>query len=369
MLSYYLALVAATVVGDPVRNGTKALRICRPPPPYTPTQAPACLVIGDSVSLGYTGDLATNLTGTCDVLHAPYSGDGGACDTRYGLQCADLWLGLALGGAASPKYNVITFNFGLHDTNDSGEDEESRDEYVPRAEYGANLLKFVAKVRQWQPQAHLAWLSSTPMHFDMHLNDNVNAYNALARTLLVGGSRATSGASRATSGGASGANTMQGVVDAFLDLNKVVIDACGQPPYYGSKLAPHAKNNCSLISDNEEYHYNTQGWRLLAAHVGKEIRTLLKKGKRPVTDGGGRVDGDSAMCPDGKTSCPAGSTCSADQFADTKWGCCMVDSASSCGDGFHCCGAGTTCASNGTNPVRPNKPSPLSYSHVCINAN
>ncbi len=54
------------------------------------------------------------------------------------------------------------------------QDEESRDEFVPLAEYGTNLLAFAAKVRQWQPQAQLAWLSSTPMHFDMHLNANVN---------------------------------------------------------------------------------------------------------------------------------------------------------------------------------------------------
>jgi acyl-CoA thioesterase-1 len=103
-------------------NGTKALRICRPSPPVPDAadSSPACLVIGDSVSLGYTTPLTGNLTGICDVLHAPYSGDGGACDTRYGLQCADLWLGSTLGGAAAPKYEVIVFNFGLHDTNDSG---------------------------------------------------------------------------------------------------------------------------------------------------------------------------------------------------------------------------------------------------------
>ena len=53
---------------------------------------------------------------------------------------------------------------GLHDTNDEGFDEESRDEYVPPADYGANLKRFVAKIRQHQPQAKIAWLSSTPMH-------------------------------------------------------------------------------------------------------------------------------------------------------------------------------------------------------------
>lgn len=34
------------------------------------------------VSIGYTSVLAGLLNGTCTVAHAPFSGDGGACDTR-----------------------------------------------------------------------------------------------------------------------------------------------------------------------------------------------------------------------------------------------------------------------------------------------
>ena len=298
------------------------------------------------------GGLAKNMTGVCDVLHAPFSGDGGACDTRYGLQCADMWLGSTLGGASAPQYRVITFNFGLHDTNDSGEDEEARDEFVPLDEYGANLLKFVAKVRGLQPQARLAWLSSTPMHFDMHLNGNVNAYNALAHTLLV----------------APKDSATPPVVDAFLDLNKVIIDVCGQPPYYGSKLAPAAKNHCPLISDNEEYHYNQPGWKLLAAHVAAEIKALLHKGARREPPAARGAAAGPKMCPDGLTSCGAGMSCVADQYSSTKWGCCMTAAGVGCGDGFHCCPAGHVCMANGTNPVSPAKPKPLSFSHVCVQA-
>ena len=98
------------------------------------------------------GCLALNMTGDCEVLHAPFSGDGGACDVRYGLECGALWLGSTLAGDAAPKYDVITMNFGLHDTNDSGEDEESRDEFVPLQQYGDGLVKFVQLIRQLQPQ-------------------------------------------------------------------------------------------------------------------------------------------------------------------------------------------------------------------------
>jgi hypothetical protein len=247
-----LLYLHAALLAAPVLHGPRAQRICRPAPPAPNSSSgagsvregghppPACLVIGDSVSLGYTGTafgkpgsggcLAHNLSGICDVLHAPYSGDGGACDTRYGLQCADLWLASTLGGRPAPKYAAIVFNFGLHDTNDLGFDEEARDEFVPLVEYGHNLLKFVAKIREHQPQAQLAWLSSTPMHFDMHLNANVDAYNTVAHELLVG----------------NGTHPL--AVDSFLDLHKVIIDSCGLPPYFGSKLAPSAKNHCPLVT-------------------------------------------------------------------------------------------------------------------------
>lgn len=64
-------------------------------------------------------------------------------------------------------------------------DEESRDEYVPVDEYGVNLVAFARLIRTHQPAAKVAWLSSTPMHFDMHLNGNVIRYNSMAESELV----------------------------------------------------------------------------------------------------------------------------------------------------------------------------------------
>jgi hypothetical protein len=45
-----------------------------------------CLVIGDSVSLGYAPFLATALAADCVVQHGPSGGDGGAEETAYGLE-------------------------------------------------------------------------------------------------------------------------------------------------------------------------------------------------------------------------------------------------------------------------------------------
>jgi len=152
-----ISLIAASTADD-IIDSDRAPRICRPSPTYTSANK-TCLIIGDSVSIGYTSPLTPMMRSSCDLLHAPYSSDGGACDTRYGLQCGEMWLSQSLGGQGSPRYDVITFNFGLHDTNDEGKDEEARDEYVPLPEHTANVVKFLSLIRKLQPQAKVAWLT------------------------------------------------------------------------------------------------------------------------------------------------------------------------------------------------------------------
>eukprot|EP00041_Stephanoeca_diplocostata_P012514 m.209550 g.209550 ORF g.209550 m.209550 type:complete len:359 (-) comp18988_c0_seq1:1088-2164(-) len=339
MLVFGSCLCLSQCCAGIVQQSFQAKRICRPAPPMANTSLPLCLVIGDSVSIGYSGPLAEILNSTCAVLHAPFSGDGGACDTRYGLQCGDLWLGSTLSGSIAPKYDAIVFNFGLHDTNDERKDEEARDEFVPIGEYGQNVVRFLSKIRRLQPQASVAWLSSTPMHFDMHLNNNVLRYNQEAREQLV--------------------STM--LVDQYTDLYGAIVSQCGTPPYYGSKSAPNATHHCSLISDNEEYHYNTQGWAFLATQVEKTFRALLENSqdrqhKLPV-DSMRHGSLPATLCPDQRTACLKGTTCIPDVYSNTKWGCCMEPDAISCGDNWHCCPSGNICSFNGT------------YNHVCSPAN
>jgi hypothetical protein len=221
---------------------TRSHRICRPAPPRVVAAAddddggllPVCLVVGDSVSLGYTGDLTALLKGTCSVVHAPFSGDGGACDTNYALQCAELWLNSTLSGAAArPEYAAVVFNFGLHDTNDSGEPEESRDEFVPLEQYGENLVTFVGKIRQMQQRAKIGWLASTPMHFNMHLNDNVIAYNKLAQANLV----------------------TSKMVDSSLDLYASVVSQCKTPPCKcGSLMRSLCCDSSAIILQLTSHH-------------------------------------------------------------------------------------------------------------------
>ena len=160
---------------------------------------------------------------------------------------------------------------------------------------------------------------------------------------------------------------------------------CGPPPYYGSKSAPNATRHCALINDNEEYHYNDAGWAILAAAVADEFKKLLTvkpsaqtssqtKPQRPVNNTMSNTatspvlttNAAVAMCPDGLTGCPAGTTCIPDSFSNTKWGCCLLPNAVGCDDNWHCCPAQTQCRGNGTNPVSPGHPAAANYSHVCI---
>jgi len=89
--------------------------VCKfgPPEAFSPTLKNV-VVIGDSVSIGYTPYVIKQLSGLAAVQHSPWGGDGGAEETNYGLQCLDYFL-------RSPYStdllvpDIVMFNFGLHD--------------------------------------------------------------------------------------------------------------------------------------------------------------------------------------------------------------------------------------------------------------
>ena len=81
------------------------------------TTLPNCLIIGDSVSDQYTPSVAQLLSKTCLVQHAPWVGGGSADNAANGLfnllHCR--WLRTALRPDLPVKWDIIQFNFGLHD--------------------------------------------------------------------------------------------------------------------------------------------------------------------------------------------------------------------------------------------------------------
>jgi len=123
---------------------------------------PRALIIGDSISIGYTDPTRNNLRDIADVFRPPEN-----CQhTGYGLAHIKTWLGTS-------KWDVIHFNFGIWDTHllDShGNLVRAEDQYPPTngvrirhtpEQYRANLNQLVGILQD--VGAKLIWASSTPV--------------------------------------------------------------------------------------------------------------------------------------------------------------------------------------------------------------
>ena len=105
---------------------------------------PRVLLIGDSISIGYTVPTQKLLTGTANVHRI---GENGGPTTR-GLERIDGWLG-------NSQWDLIHVNFGLHDLKRTGDGLN----LVPLAEYESNLARLIARLKK--TGAKLIWASTT----------------------------------------------------------------------------------------------------------------------------------------------------------------------------------------------------------------
>lgn len=116
------------------------------------TQLPKVLIIGDSISLGYTRDVIELLKDKADVVHHKGNKRVGpnAGPTMRGIEYIDEWLG-------STKWDVIHFNWGLWDM------YGWRYENVDRspAAYEKRLDTLVARLKR--TGAKLIWATTTPV--------------------------------------------------------------------------------------------------------------------------------------------------------------------------------------------------------------
>ena len=104
--------------GCTVMTASGQARCCAPGPALEISKTmPNCLIIGDSVSDQYTPQVAQLLNSTCLVQHAPWCGGGSANDAANGLlnllDCR--WLRTASRPDEHVNWDIIQFNFGLHD--------------------------------------------------------------------------------------------------------------------------------------------------------------------------------------------------------------------------------------------------------------
>lgn len=133
---------------------------------------PRVLLIGDSVSIGYTLPVRENLKGKANVHRIPQN--GGA--TEVGLEKMKSWLG-------DGKWDVIHFNFGLHDAKYNSETTQR----ASREQYAANLKTLIALMKA--TGAKLIFATTTPVPMGGVLSptrkfDSIEERNKLAVQLM-----------------------------------------------------------------------------------------------------------------------------------------------------------------------------------------
>jgi acyl-CoA thioesterase-1 len=131
---------------------------------------PRVLLMGDSISMGYTFPVRELLRGKANVHRIPANGG----PTINGLQHLDEWL--------AGKWDVIHFNFGLHDIKIAPDGSRQ----VPLEKYGENLRAIVERLNR--TGARLIWASTTPVP-DAKVDPprqsaDVEAYNLAARRIM-----------------------------------------------------------------------------------------------------------------------------------------------------------------------------------------
>jgi len=176
-----LTALAASLIALPVwaeaggkATGKAGAPARRPDPSLAPIQdvagLPRVLLIGDSISMGYTLPVRELLKGKANVHRIPTNGG----PTLRGLESLKRWLG-------DGKWDVIHFNWGLHDLrlDDAGKYQ------VPLDEYAKNLKELVKQLKA--TGAKLIWCSTTPVPEKCtppRKNADVIAYNAAAKKIM-----------------------------------------------------------------------------------------------------------------------------------------------------------------------------------------
>jgi acyl-CoA thioesterase-1 len=188
--------------------------------PITDTPGlPRVLLIGDSISVGYTLPVREALAGKVNVHRAPTN----CGPTIRGLEQLDQWLG-------DGKWDLIHFNWGLHDLR-----RDTGDHQVPIDKYEENLDQLVKRLKA--TGAKLVWCSTTPVPegASRRVPEDVPAYNAVA---------------------------------------KKIMEAHGVPI---NDLYAFALPRLGDIQRPRDVHYTPEGSKVLGAEVARVILEMLKK--------------------------------------------------------------------------------------------
>ena len=141
---------------------------------------PRVLLIGDSISIGYTLPTREFLKGKANLHRIPTNGG----PTTKGLASIDAWLG-------NGNWDLIHFNWGLHDLKYMGPNgenlfpkEKGGKPQVPIDAYEKNLDKLVTRLKK--TRAKLIWRNTTPVppgSKGRYVGDSVKFNTAAARVM------------------------------------------------------------------------------------------------------------------------------------------------------------------------------------------
>jgi acyl-CoA thioesterase-1 len=153
---------------------------------------PRVLLIGDSVSIAYTLDVRRELAGIANVHRIP--ANGGSTRTALGPYGLERWL-----DGPHARWDVIHFNFGLHDLSYRFPDDTDRDAAgnyatphnggrpnVAPDRYADNLRAIVARLQQ--TGAKLIFATTTPVpesDAGKYVRGSEAPYNEAARAVML----------------------------------------------------------------------------------------------------------------------------------------------------------------------------------------
>lgn len=181
---------------------------------------PRVLLIGDSISIGYTAATRELLKGKANLHRIPTNGG----PTTRGLASIDKWLG-------DGKWDVIHFNWGLHDLKYIKGKHQ-----VPIDEYEKNLTILVQRLIK--TKATLIWCNTTPVP---------EGVSPLRKNAEV------------------------------LEFNKAAVRVMAEYDLRMDDLYTFANERLEKIQRPKNVHFTPAGSKLLAQQVSKSILNALKE--------------------------------------------------------------------------------------------
>ncbi|MDX1945321.1 MAG: SGNH/GDSL hydrolase family protein [Pirellulaceae bacterium] len=139
---------------------------------------PRVLILGDSISIGYTLAVREELKGKANV-HRPATNCG---PTTNGVKNIDAWLGAG-------KWDVIHFNFGLHDLkyiDDKGQlvEPAKGKPQVSLDDYQKNLETIVARLKKTGAKLIFCTTTPVPEGSNGRIKGDELQYNKVAQVVM-----------------------------------------------------------------------------------------------------------------------------------------------------------------------------------------